>query len=231
MVPTFVGFIFCLFRNFVYSETAERKIFITAIRHGQAEHNTYDGIHAHIGAQIRDPYLTELGRQQAEKVESQVHALAKLYSKTTGLPLTTHLLASSPLKRTLQTTLIGFAKSSNPELLQNLFVNSDLQEIGIVPCDTGNEKSLLEKEFPGIKFSHLADDWFGIEKKKELEAQRIDNLKKWMLEVGYDHITIVAHHGFLRRLFGDSYYNCEVRGYILSEGKFTPLIRNMKDDL
>jgi len=88
----------------------------------------------------------------------------------------------------------------------------------------------LEAEFPQVKFSHLADDWFSTENKKELQKQRLLNLKQWMLEVGFDHITIVAHHGFLRSFFGDGFFNCEVRGYIYSEGKFTPLVEE-KDEL
>jgi broad specificity phosphatase PhoE len=231
MIPGIISFLICFFPQFIFTENPERKIFITAIRHGQAEHNTYDGIYAHIGAAIRDPYLTELGKKQAEKIESEVKILSSRFTEKTGLALKTHLLASSPLKRTLQTTLIGFEKSDNPELLKNLYINSDLQEIGEVPCDTGNEKDVLEKEFPNVKFAHLADNWFNAERKRELLSQRKDNLKKWMLEVGFDHITIVAHHGFLKSFFGDKgYSNCEVRGYIYSEGTFTPL-NQPKDEL
>ena len=82
-------------------------------------------------------------------------------SRTKGFPSEppVDLLVSSPLKRTIQTTLLGFKKQIESGVKVELL--AELQETAGVPCDTGSSRDDLEKEelFKGLDFSSLPDDW------------------------------------------------------------------------
>ena len=115
---------------------------ITLVRHGQAEHNaTRDFL-------VHDPYLTPLG-------EVQCHELSKEFPSEPPVDL----LVSSPLKRTIQTTLFGFKKQVESGVKVEIL--AELQEVEELPCDTGSSRDDLEKEelFKGLDFSSLPDDW------------------------------------------------------------------------
>ena len=115
---------------------------ITLVRHGQAEHNaTRDFL-------VHDPYLTPLG-------EAQCHELSKEFPSEPPVDL----LVSSPLKRTIQTTLFGFKKQVESGVKVEIL--AELQEVEELPCDTGSSRDDLEKEelFKGLDFSSLPDDW------------------------------------------------------------------------
>ena len=126
---------------------------------------------------IRDAPLTAFGKEQAAD-------LNKLTYET--IQQTADLLVSSPLTRTLQTTLSGFPKlkarleaSGKP-----LIVLSRLQETGDSPCDRGSSRADLENvaEFEGIDFSSLEDDWN--EKQGDFDpinvAARAQWIRKWL---------------------------------------------------
>jgi len=115
---------------------------ITFVRHGQAHHNLNCNYH------LRDPYLTPLG-------EAQCHELSKEFPSEPPVDL----LVSSPLKRTIQTTLLGFKKQAESGAKVELL--AELQEADAFPCDTGSSRDDLEKEelFQGLDFSGLPDDW------------------------------------------------------------------------
>ncbi|KAJ3989543.1 histidine phosphatase superfamily [Lentinula detonsa] len=118
-------------------------------RHAQAEHNVDEDY------SIPDPPLTPLGRRQSEE----------LYAQTAELQQSADLLVTSPLKRTLQTTIIGYRglrarlESQNPA--KPIIVLSRLQEVNDIPCDTGSSRDELKQndEFRGIDFESLEDDW------------------------------------------------------------------------
>ena len=115
---------------------------ITLVRHGQAEHNATRNFLVH------DPSLTPLG-------EAQCHELSKEFPSEPPVDL----LVSSPLKRTIQTTLLGFKKQVESGVKVEIL--AELQEVGELPCDTGSSRDDLEKEelFQGLYFSSLPDDW------------------------------------------------------------------------
>ena len=115
---------------------------ITLVRHGQAHHNINCNYHLH------DPYLTPLG-------EAQCQELSKEFPSEPPVDL----LVSSPLKRTIQTTLFGFKKQVESGAKVELL--AELQEAEGFPCDTGSSRDELEKEelFQGLDFSGLPDDW------------------------------------------------------------------------
>lgn len=115
---------------------------VTLVRHGQAAHNVDFQHHLH------DTYLTPLGESQCQSLPSRFPAEP---------PVT--LLVSSPLKRTLQTTLIGFAPQVQSGV--KIEVVPEFQEASALPCDTGSPREVLEKEeaFKGLDFSRLGEDW------------------------------------------------------------------------
>jgi len=75
---------------------------------------------------------------------------------------------TSPLTRTLQTTLAGFSHILDKQSLKNngseegarLIIDQDLQERSDLPCDTGSKRSAHEVAFPLLDFSVLAEDWY-----------------------------------------------------------------------
>lgn len=151
---------------------------------------------------IRDAVLTPLGRSQA----------SSLPSSTTSLQPKVQLVVSSPLRRTLQTTLLGFPsplkrlEAEKGTGKSTLVILPQLQECNDLPCDTGSDRSFLEKipEFEGLDFSNLTDDW---NSKKGFYAAQTDALKersrwvrRWLRSREEDVIVVVSHGDFLRYL-------------------------------
>jgi broad specificity phosphatase PhoE len=106
-----------------------------------------------------DPELTTSGRQQA-----QLLGPAFSYSNDVGLIIT------SPLRRTIQTTLLAFTKVLDKRYYANdlgngidggieLLLDADLQERSALPCDTGSDRGALEGAFPGLDVSMLPEGW------------------------------------------------------------------------
>ncbi|SCO92503.1 uncharacterized protein FRV6_16631 [Fusarium oxysporum] len=121
------------------------------VRHAESEHNVSKDFSQ------RDPPLTSLGLSQAS-------ALADTFPH----PGSITIIFTSPLTRTLQTTLAGFSHILSKQYLKNngseegarLIIDQDLQERSDFPCDTGSKRSALEIAFPLLDFSVLAEDWY-----------------------------------------------------------------------
>jgi broad specificity phosphatase PhoE len=126
---------------------------IYLIRHGESEHNVSKDM-----SQL-DPPLTTLGYTQA----------SQLISKFPN-PERIAVILSSPLRRAIQTSLAGF-----PHVLEKryfdpcsefgvengieLTLEPDLQERSALPCDTGSERHVLEKDFPNLALEELSEGW------------------------------------------------------------------------
>ncbi len=126
---------------------------IYVVRHAQALYNV-DEVYSR-----PDPELTQLGHQQAENLCQTFQ-----FFDSVGL------IVASPLRRTIQTTLLAFPKVLNKSYyeegsgkgVQNgvkLVLNPDLQEAGAMPCDTGSDRRALETAFPHLDFSTLYSTW------------------------------------------------------------------------
>jgi broad specificity phosphatase PhoE len=126
---------------------------IHVVRHAESAHNVSKDF------SILDPGLTPLGRQQAEAVES-----------TFPYPDTVGLIITSPLRRTIQTTLLAFPNMLDKRYydegsgkgIENgaeLVLDPDLQERSALPCDTGSDRRILETTFPTLDFSTLGLGW------------------------------------------------------------------------
>ncbi|KAJ3808108.1 histidine phosphatase superfamily [Lentinula aff. lateritia] len=178
-------------------------------RHAQAEHNVDEDYF------IPDAPLTPLGRRQAEE----------LYSQTTELQQSADLLVTSPLKRTLQTTIIGYrglrARLESQNSPKPIVVLSRLQEVNDFPCDTGSSRYELEQndEFAGIDFESLEDDWNSKQGDSGAVKARARWVRRWLRDRPEQNIVVVAHGDILRQITKTSLYeaspwaNVEVRKF------------------
>ncbi|KAK0943731.1 hypothetical protein LTR48_002277 [Friedmanniomyces endolithicus] len=190
---------------------------IILVRHAQAEHNvTFDW-------SIPDAPLTPLGKTQAT-------ALAPLIPH---LQREVDLIATSPLTRTVQTTLRAFAPAINrlggPS---KIVLVPEAQEVNAVPCDTGRSRSQLQHDpdFVGLDLEPLTEGWnskSGFWAPDEgVVAQRAAWVRRWLRGRKEGTIVLVAHGDILRRIVagpagvsgGPGWKNAEVRVYRFDPG-------------
>ncbi|KAJ0168279.1 putative phosphatase SPAC5H10.03 [Colletotrichum tanaceti] len=174
------------------------------VRHAQGFHNLSLENEA-----IRDPLLTDLGKQQCAALRAAFPHHARL----------THLVAS-PLRRTLHTCLLGFASDAAAPVGKSLRVLAlpEVQEVSDAPCDTGSAVADIEAEFAHrVDFGRVPADWTDksspesrweptLEKleKRSAEARRV--LREIVGDVrGDDHVVVVTHGGILHFLTNDWY--------------------------
>lgn len=126
---------------------------IYLVRHAESVHNVSKDFNHH------DPGLTQTGFAQAS-------ALADTFS---ALP-PVEVILTSPLSRTIETTLAGFSSilsnalsidspTTSAERAAKLILDPDLQERSDLPCDTGSDLSILKAKFPGLDYSPLEEGW------------------------------------------------------------------------
>ncbi|KAI1636533.1 histidine phosphatase superfamily [Biscogniauxia mediterranea] len=180
-------------------------------RHAQAEHNV------DLDYSIPDAPLTPLGKKQAASLAHQIPQLQQ----------EAEVIISSPLRRTLQTTSLGWgpavARLGGPR--RAVVVLPQAQECNDFPCDTGSARGALEAdpEFAAFDLSPLAADWtskagFWAATEAALAA-RARWVRRYLRDRPERDIVLVAHGDILRRITGrpgegDSVYpwrNAEVR--------------------
>ncbi|KAL0941733.1 phosphoglycerate mutase family protein [Colletotrichum truncatum] len=172
------------------------------VRHAQGFHNLCVE-----NESIRDPLLTDLGKQQCAALRAAFPYHDKL----------THLVAS-PLRRTLHTCLLGFGSDAAAQVGRGLKVIAlpEVQEVSDAPCDTGSAISEIEGEFEGrVDFSRVPDDWIDktspsskweptLEKLEKRAAEARRALRDLVGDVqGDEHVVVVTHGGFLHFLTND----------------------------
>lgn len=189
------------------------------VRHAQGFHNL-----TVINQQIPDPYLTPFGKEQC----------ATLCSQFPHHDRVTHLV-SSPMRRTLETCHLSFkpAVESGKKVVGLPLV----QEVSILPCDTGSEPEVLAAEFgswgdfglvgkgwndktsPGSRWAPTVE---------ALEARATDarvwlrDLGRKAVDAGLDHadIVVTTHGGFLHFLTQDWDGMDYAKGMNLNSGMF-----------
>lgn len=116
---------------------------IHLVRHGQAVHNLCEANHV-----LPDTDLTALGQEQAKGLISKCPELANV-----------DLIVSSPLRRTLQTTLLAF--SSQLERGLQILALPKVQEVSDMNCDTGSDLNVIKVEFQQqpVDFSLVKPGW------------------------------------------------------------------------
>eukprot|EP00698_Gefionella_okellyi_P010726 TRINITY_DN27_c0_g1_i1.p1 TRINITY_DN27_c0_g1~~TRINITY_DN27_c0_g1_i1.p1 ORF type:complete len:250 (+),score=21.87 TRINITY_DN27_c0_g1_i1:125-874(+) len=191
------------------------------VRHGQAEHNVAKDLN------IRDPHLTELGRQQASAISE--------YFRTRTLDA----IVVSPLRRTIETALIAFKRERAAGV--PIILSADAQETQACPADTGSPPASLQAEYPELDFSQLSTNWYvkeGINAPtKDGWLARFGRLRQWLethaRENGWSTIALVGHCGVFRRLLnGEEFGNGESKRYSLHGGELlalpaTPVLDSM----
>ncbi|KAF5964043.1 histidine phosphatase superfamily, clade-1 [Fusarium bulbicola] len=167
---------------------------IHLVRHGQAVHNLGEANNV-----LPDTDLTPLGQEQARSLISKHPELANV-----------DLIVSSPLRRTLQTTLLGF--SSQLERGLQIVALPEVQEVSDLNCDTGSDISVIRAEFQQqpVDFSLVEPGW---EVKEGKWAPAIDSIleraraaRQWLSERPESEIVVVTHGCFLH-FFTDDWVN------------------------
>ena len=145
---------------------------------------------------MRDPLLTPYGEEQCRHLASYFP-----YHKSV------ELLVSSPLRRTLYTTLLGF----EPELKQGFKIIAlpELQETSDEPCDIGSSVDLLQKEMEGkpVDLSLVHKGWNSKQEKWAPNANSIEirarEVRQWLKARPEKEVVVVTHGGFLHYLTED----------------------------
>ena len=144
-----------------------------------------------------DPSLTPFGESQCRTLSSRFP-----YHSTVTL------LVTSPIRRTIYTTLLAF----EPELARGVkcIALPEVQETSDLPCDTGSDISVLRKEFEGkpVDLSLVMEGWDNKKGKwlpttEAIEA-RCQEARRWMRDRKNDRdIVVVTHGGLLHYLTED----------------------------
>ncbi|KAF7978953.1 hypothetical protein HWV62_44181 [Athelia sp. TMB] len=181
---------------------------IILCRHSQAEHNV------DLDYSIPDAPLTPLGKKQSAALAPQIPDLQK----------SVDLIVTSALKRTLQSTKLGWGPAVERLGIKHVICLPQAQECNEHPCDTGSSRQDLEAldEFKDFNFELLTDDWNSKKGFYAPDAESLANRARWVRQFLRDRpeaeIVLVAHGDFLRRITctaeGPSTYqwrNAEVR--------------------
>ncbi|RDX44695.1 phosphoglycerate mutase-like protein [Lentinus brumalis] len=191
------------------SKATTKHIYLT--RHAEAEHNVAENYTIH------DAPLTHRGRQQAAQLNQATKDTTQAVAQ---------LLVTSGLRRTLSTTVVGYAELRKRLEAEGkrIVVLPQLQEVNNLPCDTGSAREVLEAdpEFAGIDFSTLTPDWTSkagfYAATEEAIAARARWVRKWLRARPEQHIVVVSHGDCLRyitkrRNTHEPWANVEVREY------------------
>ncbi|KAK1832462.1 histidine phosphatase superfamily [Podospora conica] len=195
------------------------------VRHAQGVHNL-----SNANQLLPDPELTPLGEQQCARLRESFDRHDKI----------THLL-SSPMRRTLQTTLLSFSPALDPPSTLKVHAVPLLQEISTLPCDVGSKPEVLAQQFPTVDFSLCAEDWMdkapagpnapeyaALERRARSAREFIRDLGRGYEGEGEAEIVVVTHGGFAHFLTGDfegsgdgggtGWGNAEGRTFVFEEG-------------
>jgi hypothetical protein len=101
---------------------------------------------------LPDPELTQLGEQQCAKLKETFPYHSQI-----------ELVAASPLRRTIHTALLSFQPVFEAHKDFKILCIPEAQETSDVPCDTGSDPAVLQKEFVDrglpVDISLVHDGW------------------------------------------------------------------------
>jgi broad specificity phosphatase PhoE len=192
---------------------------IYLVRHAESTHNVSKDF------SLRDPPLTDLGRTQAS-------ALVRNFPD----PASIAVVLTSPLTRTLETTLAAFGHILDKKYVgeagaadggARLIIDPDLQERSDLPCDTGSAQADLEARFLGLDFDVLGADWHvkagayaADDKAVEARAERV---RRRLLDLAREldqgdgtqrqDIVVVTHGVFMKFLSDDQLIDLPKAGW------------------
>lgn len=176
------------------------------IRHGQSEHNEYQGSMKTwlmcrcwpcCTFDFPDASLTKKGRKQVEDLEKKFTDIPEYKNIFDSIDL----VMTSPLSRACETTRAFLDKNDKPRGHKKMYVEPLIAELCKHPCDVGSKKSVLAAKFKWLNFDHIDEDWYyKAERPEKWTAFRnrinefIDLLKARDEKV----ICVVGHSTFIR---------------------------------
>nr|ACA34722.1 CtnF [Monascus aurantiacus] len=177
---------------------------IHCVRHAQAIHNLSVANHV-----IPDPILTDLGNEQCRKLREKFPYHSDV-----------ELVVSSPLRRTIATSLQGFEPVFQSREGLKLIVHPDLQETSDVPCDTGSNPEVLREEIEKgglpVDLGLLFDGWNSKKGPYAPTNKEIKNraraARRWLKARPEKVIVVVTHGGFLHYFTEDWEDSSEYQG-------------------
>jgi len=156
------------------------------VRHAQGYHNLdKDGVDTE---QIRDPDLTDRGREQCERLREDFPFQDKI-----------DCILASPIRRTIQTALIGFQPAIEKRGLK-LLLTPMAQETSDKPSDTGSELDKLQKEYGNrIDARRMTSDWNTNKGQWHMDWVSIEKhaveLRQYISGLDCENVVLVAHGG------------------------------------
>ncbi|KAI4187501.1 MAG: hypothetical protein L6R41_002783 [Letrouitia leprolyta] len=164
---------------------------IHLVRHAQAVHNLTVANHS-----MPDPPLTPLGEQQCRDLCAKFpyHSSVKL-------------VVTSPLRRTIQTSLIAF--ESELSRSTECVALPEVQETSDLPCDTGSDIFAIKEDFKDkpVNFSLVPEGWNNKQGKwaanGDAVAARCREVRRWLKMRDEQAIVVVTHGGLLHYLTED----------------------------
>jgi broad specificity phosphatase PhoE len=155
---------------------------IHLVRHAQGFHNLCQA-----NQTIHDPLLTPRGKEQCTELQTN-------FPYHSGVDL----IVSSPIRRTLYTSLLSFEHDIKTKGL-TIIALPEVQETSDLPCDTGSSPEELAQEFAGkpIDFSLVKHGWNvktgRWSPSKEDIAQRALEAREWLIRRPEQEIVVVTH--------------------------------------
>lgn len=158
------------------------------VRHAQGYHN----LSAENEEKYHDPDLTKRGREQCERLRESFPYHSQV-----------DCVVASPIRRTIQTALIGFEPAIEKNNLK-IILAPRAQETSDKPSDTGTDVEKLRQEFEGkLDERRMEDGWNTGEGKWKMAAIEIENhvvelrreIHHKAEKAGFDHVVLVAHGG------------------------------------
>lgn len=162
---------------------------VHCVRHGEGWHNLSD----ENMETVHDPSLTARGRKQAYSL-SNIREIDCI-----------EYIAASPLRRTIQTALLGFAPIMQKKNLKLVLVPS-AQETSNKAADIGSQIWMLKREFgvdrlDGSRIVEAEEQgkWQSNEGKWEMTSENVKanakRTREWLKDLPYKNVLLVTHGG------------------------------------
>lgn len=155
------------------------------VRHAQGLHNLCSE-----NTIFRDPLLTPKGKKQCAELQKNFPYHHNI-----------ELIVSSPIRRTLYTSLLGFEENIKTKGLK-IIALPELQETSDLPCDTGSSSVELGNEFAehpidftlvpkgwNVKQGKWSPDWESI-------THRAREAREWLYQRSEKEIVVVTHGAY-----------------------------------
>ncbi len=165
------------------------------MRHGQSHFNVHYA-ETRQDPGLRDPGLTDLGREQAAVAASHLEREERV----------TRIVAS-PYTRALET-----ADIVSRVLRLAVTVDPMVGERAVFTCDIGTPRSHLETRWPDIALHHVEEEWWPTLEESEPDFHARSLSYRTQLTDGGDWrgTLVVCHWGFIRALTGHGVQNADL---------------------